>query len=399
MQFTYKAVSADGKLLRGRLSAINTVDLEIRLKRLGLELVSGTPAREEMSFLEKGVPRQELINFCFHLEQLLKAGVPILEGLADLRDSVEHPAFREVIAGLVESIEGGNTLSQALDCYPKIFGKVFINLVRAGELSGKLADMLGNLTESLKWQDEIAAQTKALLIYPAFVSFFVLATTVFLMVYVVPQLKSFIKNMGQDLPAHTKLLFMVSDFLVQYWHILLVVPIIALAVFHWVLRTNPHARESLESLKLRLPIVGAILKKVVLSRFAHTFSILYAAGIPILESIGITQQVVGNREVQRALQRTEQAIRDGRNITAAFSDVNIFPPLVIRMLRIGENTGELDKALLNVSYFYTRNVKESVSKAQTLIEPILTVAMGLILGWIMLSVIGPIYDTISKIKT
>ena len=399
MLFDYKAVSAEGRIARGRLDAINLIDLEMRLKRMELDLVTGVPVQHNALFGRRSVPRPELINFCFHLEQLARAGVPILEGLIDLRDSIEHPAFREVISGLIESIEGGQTLSQAMGSHPDTFSQVFINLIRAGEGSGQLAEVLTSLTESLKWEDELASQTKRLLMYPAFVATVVLSATFFLMVYMVPQLKLFVKNMGQTLPLQTRLLFFVSDLLVDYWYVFLLAPILATATLQLVLRSNPLARLQMDGIKLRLPIVGPILKKIILSRFASTFAMLYAAGIPILESIRTTQHIVGNRVVRRALQRVEQSIREGRNVAGAFHDVGIFPPLVVRMLRVGENTGGLDKALLNVSYFYTRDVKESVGRAQTMIEPMLTVFMGILLGWIMLSVIGPIYDVISKIKT
>ena len=174
-------------------------------------------------------------------------------------------------------------------------------------------------------------------------------------------------------------------------------PIIAVLAGQFILRSNPQARLRMDGIKLELPVLGPILKKIILSRFANTFAMLYASGIPILESIRTTQDIVGNQVVRQALERAEQSIREGRNVAAAFHDVGLFPPLVVRMLRVGESTGGLDKALLNVSYFYTRDVKESVSKAQALIEPMLTLFMGLLLGWIMLSVIGPIYDVISKI--
>jgi len=176
-------------------------------------------------------------------------------------------------------------------------------------------------------------------------------------------------------------------------------PILAVIVAQFMIRTDPLARLRFDGIKLRLPLLGPILKKIILSRFANTFAMLYAAGIPILESIRTTQDIVGNGIVRQALQKVEQSIREGRNVAGAFHDVGIFPPLVVRMLRVGENTGGLDKALLNVSYFYTRDVKESVGKAQAMIEPVLTLFMGALLGWIMLSVIGPIYDVISKIKT
>jgi type IV pilus assembly protein PilC len=235
--------------------------------------------------------------------------------------------------------------------------------------------------------------------YPAFVATIVLAATFFLMIYMVPQLKMFVKNMGQSLPVHTQVLFFISDLLVDYWYIFLTLPVIAIVILQLVLRSNPLARLRLDGIKLGLPVVGPILKKIILSRFANTFAMLYASGIPILESIRTTQDIVGNLAMRQALQRVEQSIREGRNVASAFHDVGMFPPLVVRMLRVGENTGGLDKALLNVSYFYTRDVKESVSRAQALIEPMLTLFMGALLGWIMLSVIGPIYDIISKIKT
>ncbi len=399
MLFDYKAVSMEGRMVFGRIDAINLVDLEMRLKRMDLDLVTGRPIDHHTLFGSRKIPRPELINFCFHLDQLARAGVPILEGLADLRDSIENPRFREVIAGLIESIEGGQTLSQAMAGHPAVFSKVFVSLIRSGEATGQLPEVLSSLNESLKWEDELASHTKKLLMYPAFVGTIVLSATFFLMIYMVPQLKQFVKNMGQALPPQTKLLFFVSDLLVGYWWLFLSIPVLLVIVAQLVLRSNPIARLRLDGMKLALPVFGPILKKIILSRFANTFAMLYAAGIPILESIRTTQDIVGNRAVRKALVRVEQSIREGQNVAGAFHDAGLFPPLVVRMLRVGENTGGLDKSLRNVSYFYNRDVKESVEKAQTLIEPMLTLFMGALLGWIMLSVIGPVYDVISKIKT
>jgi type IV pilus assembly protein PilC len=397
MLFDYKAVSADGKMTYGRLDALNLIDLEMRLKRMDLDLVSGKLVEHRSLFGPRRIPRPELINFCFHLEQLARSGVPLLEGLGDLRDSIEHPRFREVVAVLIENIEGGQTLSQAMEAHPDVFSQVFVNLIRAGEASGQLPEVLASLGESLRWEDELASHTKKLLMYPAFVTIAVSIATFILMVYLVPELKKFVKSMGQELPLQARALFFVSDLLVGWWHIFLLAPLLAVIAGYFFIRNNPLARVWLDGIKLRLPLLGAILKKIILSRFANTFAMLYASGIPILESIRTTQDIVGNRVVRQALERAEQSIREGRSVAAAFHDVGLFPPLVVRMLRVGETTGGLDKALLNVSYFYTRDVKESVGKAQTLIEPMLILFMGVLLGWIMLSVFGPIYDVISKI--
>ena len=397
--YTYKAVNPDGRMIFGRIDALNLVDLEMRLRRMELDLVNGDPIGNRNLLGGSGVPRRELIHFCFHLEQLARAGVPVLDGLSDLRDSLEHPRFREVVASLIESIEGGQTLSQAMDGQQKVFDKVFVSLIRAGEATGRLPEVLRSLTESLKWEDELASQTKKVVMYPAFVGAIVLAATFFLMVYMVPQLKQFVKNMGQVLPLQTQILFFISDLLVKYWYVALLLPILLFVGLRIVLHTNPLARLRFDGFKLKIPLIGGILRKIILSRFANTFALLYSSGIPILDSIRTTQNVVGNLVVRQGLERVEQLIGEGQNVTAAFHSIGFFPPLVIRMLRVGESTGALDDALMNVSYFYNRDVKESVEKVQQLIEPILTVLLGSLLGWIMLSVLGPVYDVISKVKT
>jgi type IV pilus assembly protein PilC len=396
--YTYKAIDAQGKSIVGRVDAVNLFDLEQRLARMELDLVSGAPSRQRSRLLGGGIKRQDLINFCFHLEQLAAAGVPVMEGLRDLRDSVENARFREVVAGLIESIEGGRSLSQALAEFPEVFGKVFVSLVRSGERTGKLADVLRSLTETLKWEDELSAQTKKLMVYPAFVGSIVLLVTLFLMVYLVPQMMGFIRNMGQAIPLHTQLLLLVSNFFVNYWYAVLAAPFLVWFGLGYATKNYPGVAYTLDRYKITVPLLGPILKKIVLSRFASSFAMMYASGITVLDAIRSCEEIVGNRVLEGALRTAGQQIAEGKNMTAAFQDLELFPPLVIRMLRIGENTGGLDTALLNVSYFYNREVRESIGKVQAMIEPALTLVLGLILGWVMLSVLGPVYDAISKMK-
>jgi type IV pilus assembly protein PilC len=177
--YTYKAVSPEGRMLLGRIDALNLVDLEMRLRRMELDLVSGEPVSQRTLFASGGVPRREMIHFCFHLQQLVRAGVPLIDGLADLRDSLEHPRFREVVASLIEAIEGGQTLSQAMDGHRSVFDAVFVSLIRAGETTGRLPEVLNSLNEALKWEDELASQTKKMIAYPAFVAVIVLAASFF----------------------------------------------------------------------------------------------------------------------------------------------------------------------------------------------------------------------------
>jgi type IV pilus assembly protein PilC len=396
--FTYKAIDVRGKSIVGRAEAVNLFDLEQRLARMELDLISGAPSRQKSRLLGGGIKRQDLINFCFHLEQLASAGVPVMEGLRDLRDSVENARFREVVAGMIESIEGGKSLSQALDEFPEVFSKVFVSLVRTGERTGKLSDVLRSLTESLKWEDELAAQTKKLMMYPAFVGGIVLLVTFFLMVYLVPQMVGFIRNMGQALPLHTQLLIMVSNFFVQFWYLVIAAPFVAYFGLRFAVKTYPGVEYAVDRYKITVPLIGPILRKIVLSRFASSFALMYSAGITVLDAIRGCEEIVGNRVLERALREAGQQIAEGKNLTAAFQTLDLFPPLVIRMLRIGENTGALDTALLNVSYFYNREVREAIGKVQAMIEPALTLVLGLILGWVMLSVLGPVYDAISKMK-
>jgi type IV pilus assembly protein PilC len=364
-----------------------------------LDLVAGAPASNMSRLLGGGsVQRQDLINFCFHLEQLATAGVPVVEGLADLRDSVENPRFREVVSGLIESIQGGHNLSQALADYPSVFSKVFVSLMRSGEQTGKLAEVLKSLTESLKWEDELAAQTRKLMMYPLIVGGIVLVVTMFLMMYLVPQMVAFIRNMGQTIPWYTQALIFVSNVFVNYWWAVLAAPFAAWYGLKWAIKVNPGFAYSVDRYKLSLPLIGPILRKIVLSRFASSFGMMYAAGITVLDAIRSCEELVGNRVLAHALHSIGRQIAEGKNMTAAFQDSGLFPPLVIRMLRIGESTGKLDVALRNVNYFYNRDVNDSVARAQAALQPILTVLLGLILLWVMFAVLGPIYDTISKIK-
>jgi type IV pilus assembly protein PilC len=258
--------------------------------------------------------------------------------------------------------------------------------------------VLKNLVESLKWQDELASQTKKLIMYPAFMGTVVIGVVLFMMIYLVPKMVGFITSMGQQLPLHTKILIATSNIFVNYWYLVIGLPVLVVAGLAFLVRTNADARYRFDEYKLRLPLVGTIQRKIILSRFAGVFAMMYSSGISILDSLRATEGVVGNRVIRRGLERVGEMIAEGQSITVAFQNVGLFPPLVVRMLRVGENTGGLDTALINVSYFYGRDVKESIGRVQAMIEPVMTIVVGLILGWVMLSVLGPIYDAITKLK-
>ncbi|MDP3669819.1 MAG: type II secretion system F family protein [Telluria sp.] len=399
-QYAYRAMDPGGRIVPGTMDATNSSDLELRLHRMELDLIDFRPAGQRaLAFGKRVIKRQDLINFCFHMEQMTAAGVPILEGLGDLRDSTEHPRFREIITDLIETIEGGLPLSGALAHYPEVFDTTFTSLITAGESSGKVDQVFKNLSESLKWQDELAAQTRKILIYPVVVGVVVLAVTFFLMIFLVPQLTSFIRNMGGELPFHTRALIVVSNIFIDYWYLILALPVLVFFGARLRLRHSEAARYRFDAAKLRLFLVGPVLHKITLARFTTFFGLMYGSGITILECIRLSEGIVNNRAIGAGLRRAAQFISEGQSVTMAFHNTGIFPPLVIRMLKVGEATGSLEAALRNVSYFYNREVKETIEKVQAMIEPAMTVILGLLLGWIMLSVLGPIYDTISNIHT
>lgn len=398
--FAYSSVDALGKRVRGRIEAVNVIDLEMRLKRIGLDLVDAAPAGAEKPsvFASRRISRRDLITFCFHMEQMTSAGLPLLDGLTELRDSMESRRFREVIGTIIESIEGGKTLSEAMAAHAHVFDQIFVSLVRAGERTGQLPEVLKRIGETLKWQDELAAKAKQVVLYPTFAAVCVFGAVAFLMVYLVPQLAVLFKNFNQTLPLQTRALIAVSDFVREYWFVVLGVPIVAFLLVLAGTRYSPRFAYAIDRYKLDIPYVGPILHKIILTRFTNTFAMMYTAGITVLDAIAISEDVAGNLAVADALTRAGQLISEGQEITAAFEQVSLFPPLVLRMLRVGESTGGIDRALLNVSYFYDREVRESIQRVQELTGPFLTVVLGLVVAWIVLAVLGPIYDAISKIK-
>jgi type IV pilus assembly protein PilC len=396
--FQYFAVDRTGRHIRGRMDAANEADLEQRLKRMGLDLVSGHPKRPSEPLFSRAVSRQDLINFCFHVEQIARSGIPLLEGIADLAATLENPRFREIVSAVHEDMEGGKLLSEALANYPRVFDQMFVSLVRAGEQTGNLPEVLQNLAETLKWQDELIAQTKRLLIYPTAVLMVVGGVILFLMLYLVPELVSFLKTMGEQLPLQTRLLVGLSEFMGKYWPFVLGLPVLGAIGFSYALARNANTRYFLDYLKLNLPVVGPILQKIILARFANFFALLYRSGITILDAIAACEGIVANRYVADGLRRAAQQISAGDSLTDSFRNLGLFPPLVLRMIRIGETTGALDTALMNVTYFYNRDVRESVERALKLLEPTLTLILGAILALILFSVLSPVYDILGKVK-
>src|SRR3990167_3633083 len=267
--YSYQAINDQGKSSKGLQDAANVIDLEMRLKRGGLDLIDARVDTGKYRIGRNKIKRPELITFFFNLEQLTHAGVPLLESLADLRDTMSDMHFREIIASLIEAIEGGKKLSQSMAEHPDAFDKIFISLTHAGEESGRLSEIFLHITDSLKWQDEMASHTKTIMIYPAFVGTVVVAITFFLMIYLVPQLVGFIKGMGQEIPLQTRILLATSAFFVDYWYVPVALPVALLVIAKLIIASSPEMRFRFDNLKLNFWVTGPILRKIILAPCCH----------------------------------------------------------------------------------------------------------------------------------
>ncbi len=396
--YSYRAIDDTGRILPGNADAINPVDLEMRLKRLGLDLVTFQSIKKSTLMRARKVTRKEIITFCFHMDQLMRAGVPIIDALTDLRDTVENEGFKAIVASVLEDVEGGLKLSDAMAEHPQAFDQVFVALIRTGEQTGQLPDVLSKLTENLKWQDELSSQVKKAMMYPIFAGTVIFGVVFMLMVFLVPQLGVTMKALTPNPPASTMALIAVSLVMKKYWFLFIGVPIAVVVALIVIAKTSDDAKYRIDALILKLPIMGPLMTKIILARFSTYFALMYQSGLGVLDCIQISEKIVGNRVIEEGLQRVGREINDGAGISQAFQNARLFPPLVLRMIRVGESTGGLDTSLLNVSYFYNRDVKEQMSKLQEMIQPILTVVLGGVLIGILVTVFNPMYDVIAKIK-
>jgi len=398
--YKFRTIDAAGKIRSDTMVASNPMELEKRLGSMGFDLLSYKEQSKikKSSFHSKTISRRELINFTFHIEQLVKSGVPLIESLKDIRDSIDYSHFTDVLQTVIDDIEGGKTFSLALAEHPAVFDKVYVTLVRVGEETGQLSEVLKDLADTIRWQDELIAQTKKIMIYPAIVTIIVLLVVSFLMIYLMPQLLPFIKNIGSEIPLHTKILIDISNVFVNYWYLVFSVPVIVVLGVKFAANKNIKFRFFLDEFKLKIWLFGPLVTKVKLARFANYFAMMYSSGITVLDALKISEDMVNNMALEESIKKARNNISDGIIISKSFEAVGVFPSMIVRMIKVGEDTGAMDEALLNVSYFYNREVKESIEKIEPTILPVLTVVLGGIMMWIMMAVLGPVYDAVAGVK-
>jgi type IV pilus assembly protein PilC len=396
-RFRYRAADAEGHRIQGELAAINDIDLDLRLRRMGLTLIRARAANRRGLFSAWHATRRDLISFCFHMQQIARANAPLLEGLKDLIASTENSRFRDLLALLADDLEGGKLLSEALAAHPDVFDRVFIALIRAAETSDQMEIVFARLETRLKQQDELQTEFTRLLIYPSLAAAAVFAAAGVLLFYLTPKLALLVTSLNMPMPIATRSLIATSEFL--RGHLIWLLPLLLMAVLATILalRRMPALAQRMDGFWLKLPILGATLRKHILARVSGLLALLLQSGVGLLDALHACADSAGNRVIQRKLIATAQLIAAGEGVANSIRQQDLFPPLVLRMVHTGEANGALAESFDNVAWFFERDSRETITRALKLLEPGLAALLGLLLAIMMLAVFLPIYQIIGEL--
>ncbi len=395
--YNYSAINEKNRRIRGSMVADNDIDLEARLKELGLDLISFRIMKQRHGGSAK-IRLKDMIILCLHLEQLCRAGVPIHEALSDVRDSTESAKLRDIMTDVLERVKTGSKLSEAFANYPRVFNDVFIGLVQAGERNGNLTESFVHMSAHLKWTNDLRRKVKKAVTYPFVLLIVMSAVIAILMIFVVPKLIKFIIDQGFDIPFHTKALIWVSGAFESHWYVIFGVPILIFITVAILRRVSEKFSYQYDAFLLRLPAIGSTVRKINLARFTHFFSVMFRSGIDIPEALMGAKNVVGNRVIRESIDVVHRSIVEGNNLTTSLRISSQFPNLVIRMFKVGEDSGNMNEALENIKFFYDREVNDAVDNMVGLIQPTLTVVMGALIFWVIAAVFGPLYQSFSHMK-
>jgi len=341
------------------------------------------------------VKNEEIVLFTKQLAVLIQAKVPLVQSLKVMAKQVVNPKFSKIIANVADEVDAGMVFSRALAKHPKVFSNFFIQMVRSGEISGRLEETLTYLSEYINRQYLLNSKVRSAMIYPAFIVVTFVVVSIMMLIWVIPNITAILTESGQQLPLVTRLLIGSSNF-VKNWGLLLFIVLGAVIYFIvFSIRKSPEWRYTYDGLKLRLPIFGELLKKIYLARFSETLSTLSSAGIAISQSLEITADVVGNAVYRRIILEADEAVRKGSNISAVFVRYSEVLPMVTQMISIGEQTGKLDTILKQVATFFTEEVNRSFDNLVNLIEPILIVVLGVGVGILVAAILIPIYNLVN----
>lgn len=346
--------------------------------------------RAVMKFGQAKVKTVQLVIFSRQLATMVASGIPIVGSLDVLANQMEDKVFSRVLARIRDDVEAGSSLSEALHKHPRVFSDFFVNMARAGESSGKLDEILDRLAGYLEKADALARKVRSSLFYPALVSALAFLITAFLVIVVVPKFKEIFTALGGELPMPTQILLKTSDFLRAYFVAELIVAAALFALFQTFVSTKV-GRLWFDRTKLKLPIVGKLLQKVAIARFARTLATLTRSGVPILTALEIVAKTAGNRVIELAVIAARSSIREGENIADPLAANKIFPPMVTRMIAVGEKTGELERMLSKIADFYENEVDAVVSGLTSIIEPLIIAVLGVVIGGIVIALFLPVF--------
>lgn len=402
--FTYKARNTRGELLTGKLEGGSEAAVADELLRSGLTPIditgdtpkSGGDAGQDIGrylghFFAEKVSEADLMLFCRQMASLLKAGVPILRALASLAESSAHKTFRVVLLELREGLSSGRELSACLRKHPTVFQSFFVNMVRVGETTGRLDDVFMRLFHHLEFEREMRERVKSALRYPSFVVAALAIALGVINVLVIPAFAKVYKSSNAELPLMTKVLIGTSDFTVAWWPALLGGAVVAGLVFRWWLKTT-RGEYLWDKLVLSLPIVGKIVHKAALARFAKGLGMTYQSGVPIVQGLTNAAQVVGNAFIASRIEQMRDGVERGESLTRTAATTGVFTPVVLQMMAVGEETGELDRLLTEIGELYQRDVEYEIRTLSEQIEPILIAGLGAIVLVVALGVFLPIWD-------
>ncbi len=379
------------------MNANGEVDLYEQLQKSDLELLDCKILQEKKGFsfslTMQRITIRDLIQFFLHMEQMQGAGVPLLDALSDIRDSSDNNQMRDILSDVHRYVSEGGAFSEALSRHPKTFKNLYVSLVRAGEDTGNMTDSYRRLIEYLKWVDGMQSRVRKATRYPVIILVVVILTITIMMGVVVPQIVGFIKNLDQEIPFYTIALIATSEFFKSYWWAILATPVIVTALAISLKKSSARFAYRLDAFTLNAPIIGPILRKIAIARYAQTFGALYASGIDVISALKSARKTSENLVLLEAFQSVEQAVSTGSPLSSAFESSGEFPSMVVRMIRIGEESGNLTTVLNQVAEFYTQDVDEAVEGLIAMIEPMLTAILGIVILWIAVAVFGPIYSS------
>tara|TARA_A100001015_G_scaffold300147_1_gene385161 strand:- start:48 stop:1283 length:1236 start_codon:yes stop_codon:yes gene_type:complete len=402
--FTYKGIS-EGKYVEGEIEAINQEEASHKLKEQKVIITNLIRSKKKkgekkakakgggFSFGKKKVKVEEVLIFSKQFATMVKAGLPILEVLAMLRDQLESPAIKEVIEDIRKSLEGGVTLSKCFEKYPQYFDNVYCNLIKAGEASGKLDVFLLKIVDSLEKKEKIKKKIKSALMYPAIMFSVAITVSAFMLIKVVPVFAKMYAGMGLDLPTPTAVIMSMSDFLRGTGGLVLLMSIIIFIVaFKYLTAKNETIKYRWHKQVLKLPVFGDLILKSLLARISLIMGNLSAAGVNLLESIEIAKSVSSNVVVTEALENVKKGVFSGDTLTKLFLKEPLFPPTFSQLISVGEQTGQLDEMFNSVAMYYEEEFDGAVDNMSSLIEPIMIVFMGIMIGGLMIAMYSPIFN-------